>query len=192
MARNKAYTVKYRRKRNSQTDYKYRLRLLKSRKPRLVIRKFLNNTTAQIIEYNGKGDEIVASAYSKELRNYGWKAGISSLPSAYLLGLLIGKKALSKKINFCIADIGLNPSVKGSLIYAVLKGALDAGLEIPHNEKILPDDKRICGNHIEEYAKRIKKTEIYQKQFSSYIKNNVNPEDITKEFEKIKAKILEK
>jgi hypothetical protein len=38
--------------------------------------------------------------------------------------------------------------VKGSRIYAALKGAVDAGLEIPYNPEVLPDDSRISGEHI--------------------------------------------
>ena len=35
-------------------------------------------------------------------------------------------------------DIGMNISINKSRLYAVLKGALDAGMNIPHNEKALP------------------------------------------------------
>jgi hypothetical protein len=45
-------------------------------------------------------------------------------------------------------DIGLNPPIKGSRIYAALKGVVDSGLDIPHSPDILPDDSRISGEHI--------------------------------------------
>ena len=191
MAKNRRFTVQYRRKRNKQTDYGQRLKLLKSKKPRLVIRKNLNNITAQITEYTNKGDKIIVSAYPKELRKLGWKFNLSNLPSSYLLGLLIGKKAKEKNIDYCILDIGLHPSIKGSSVYALLKGALDSGLKIPHNEKNFPDEKRITGQHISEYAKKIRDSEQYKKQFSYYIKNHIDMENIIKEFEKTKSKLLE-
>jgi large subunit ribosomal protein L18 len=40
--------------------------------------------------------------------------------------------------------------VKGSKIFAVLKGVLDAGIKCPHGEGMFPDEKRIHGKHIEE------------------------------------------
>ena len=55
---------------------------------------------------------------------------------------------MKKSINNAVLDIGLNVSTKGSRIYAALKGAIDSGLKIPHNKDILPDEKRIKGNHI--------------------------------------------
>ena len=50
MAENKKFTVRFRRRRENKTDYRRRLRLLVSRKQRLVIRKGLKNITAQIID----------------------------------------------------------------------------------------------------------------------------------------------
>jgi hypothetical protein len=47
-----------------------------------------------------------------------------------------------------ILDVGLNPPVKGSKIYAALKGAIDAGIKVPHDPEILPDEARISGEHI--------------------------------------------
>jgi len=192
MAENKKFTVRFRRRRENKTDYRRRLRLLVSRKQRLVIRKGLKNITAQIIDYNKDGDRVIVSANAAELRKLGWKGHLSNIPSSYLLGLLIGKKAKSKNIQYCILDSGINPSIKGSKIYTVLKGAIDSGLKIPYNENILPDEKRISGQHIQDYAKKLKNSGSYEKQFSGYIKNNLDVEDITKEFEKIKAKIMEK
>ena len=49
------------------TDYKKRLRLLASNKPRLVVRRSLRHSIAQIIEYNEKGDKVLVSATTREL-----------------------------------------------------------------------------------------------------------------------------
>ena len=58
--------------------------------------------------------------------------------SAYLTGYLCGKKALKEGIEGAVLDLGLKTSINGSKIYAALKGAVDAGMNIPHNESILP------------------------------------------------------
>jgi len=55
MATGPTYLVKFRRRRKNITDYRKRLKLLKSKKPRLVVRRFLNNIIAQITLYNEKG-----------------------------------------------------------------------------------------------------------------------------------------
>jgi len=141
--------VEYKRKREGKTDYKIRLKLLTSKKPRLVIRKSLKNIIAQITLYDQKGDKVVTSAHTNELKKLGWKFSRSNLPAAYLLGKLIGKKAISKNIKEAILDIGLSPSVKGSIFYAVLKGAVDSGLKIPCSKEILPSEDRIKGKHIQ-------------------------------------------
>ena len=47
-------------------------------------------------------------------------------------------------------DIGLAASSGGSRAYAALKGMIEAGLEIPHSEDVLPSEGRINGEHIDE------------------------------------------
>jgi putative ABC transport system ATP-binding protein len=84
----------------------------------------------------------------KELKKIGWTFACDNLPAAYLTGLLIGKRSLDKKITDAVLDSGLHTSVKGSRVYAVVKGAKDAGLNVPVNEEILPSEERIKGEHI--------------------------------------------
>ena len=60
------YHVKPRRRREGKTNYRKRLKLLRSRKVRVVIRKSLKNTQIQLIEYKEDGDNILASANSIE------------------------------------------------------------------------------------------------------------------------------
>jgi len=145
------YHVKPRRRREGKTDYKKRLRLLKSRKVRMVIRKSINNTQVQFVEYKEGGDSILATANSNELVNkYNWKFSTSATPAAYLTGLLAGKRAKDKGINECILDIGRYIPVTGSKIFASLKGVIDAGIDCPHNEEKLPDENRISGKHIDD------------------------------------------
>jgi len=158
------YKMPFKRRRLEKTDYQKRLKLLSSGKPRLVVRKSLNYITAQILGFDKKGDKTLAGVTSKELKKLGWKFACDNLPAAYLTGLLIGKKAMKKKINEAILDAGLYPSTKGSRIYATAKGTIDAGLKLPIGEEILPSEDRIKGKHISN--------------------------DVEKGFEKIKQKIL--
>lgn len=141
----------FKRKRLGKTNYRKRLRLLLANKPRLVIRKSLKNILAQIVEYDGKGDKVILSAHSSELKKYGGEGNKGNIPASYLVGLLIGNKAKKKNIKELVLDIGLQKSVKGSRIYSLLKGCVDAGLSIPHSKEILPTEDRIKGAHIKNF-----------------------------------------
>lgn len=192
MANGKHYVVKYRRKLEGKTDYNLRLSLLKSRKHRLVVRKSLHYMTAQIVDYEPAGDKVIATVNSKALEKLGWSYSKNSLPAAYLTGLLLGH--LTKdNVKTAIVDIGRNVSNKESRLFAVVKGALDAGLEIPTSNEILPREDRVNGSHIVTYAKELSKDkEAYNKQFSGYVKQKLSPEKITEVFEKVKEAILKK
>jgi len=181
------YRLPFRRRLKKKTDYKKRLKLLYSKENRLVIRKSLKHMRAQIISFDFKGDKILVSASSQDLKKLGWDYTSNNIVSSYLVGLLIGKKALKKNIKKAILDIGLHKSVKGSKLYSVLKGAIDAGLSIPHSTEILPTEERITGKHIIEYAQKLKKEskKEYKKQFSKS-----QPEKIQEMFDKVKAKIM--
>lgn len=148
-------TIK-RRRREGKTDYKKRLKLLSSNKPRLVIRKSLKYIRAQVIEFSEEGDKTLVAASSEELKKLGWKFNFDNLPAAYLTGLLIGKKALKKGIKETVLDAGLYTSSKSNRIYATAKGAVDAGLKVPISEEVLPKEERIRGMHIANYIKKFK------------------------------------
>lgn len=180
---------KLKRRLEKKTDYYQRLELLKSGLPRLVVRKSLKNILAQVVKYDPQGDRVLTSAITKELRKYGWKGG-NNLPAAYLTGLLVGLKAKKLGINKMILDIGLRRSTKGNSIYAVAKGCLDAGIEIPIGSEVIPSEDRISGKHIENYAKLLKEKGMYEKFFSQVLKNGLKPEEISKHFEEVKRNIL--
>ena len=191
MRRMKIRIVPHRRRREQRTDYRQRLRLLKSRKPRFVVRASVNSITCQIISHDPKGDRTLVSATSLELKKHGWKGHTGNIPAAYLTGFLCGQKAKKHKVKEAILDMGLHISVKGSRIYASLKGAIDSGLDIPHSSDILPSEDRIKGAHISSYANLLKKEnpEKYGKRFSAYLKGSLQPEDLAKHFEEVKAKL---
>lgn len=185
------YRVVYRRKREGRTNYKKRLKLLVSNKLRLVVRKTLNNIIVSVVSFDSKGDKVVVCAHSAELKKMGWKYKGSNIPSAYLTGLIAGKKAMEKNINDLVLDIGLNPSVSGSKIYAALAGVIDAGIKVAHNPEILPNEDRLKGKHIHDYANKLKEDkERFDKQFNSYNKTGVDPLNIVNDFNKVKESIL--
>ncbi|MBW2982257.1 50S ribosomal protein L18 [Candidatus Woesearchaeota archaeon] len=187
----KTYNVQFRRKREGKTNYKKRLKLLLAGKPRLVIRPSLKNIIVQIIEYHPKGDKVIVAAHSSELDKLGWKFNKGNMPAAYLTGLLAGQKGKDNGVKETILDIGLASPVKGSRIFACLKGVIDGGIKVPVSEEILPKEDRIKGSHITKYAESIKgKENEYSKKFSEYIKLNIDPLQISKIFEEIKKQII--
>ncbi len=189
--KNKIYAVQYRRKRAGKTDYRKRLKLLMPGKPRLVLRKTLHNFIVQIAQYEPNGDTIVTGAGSAGLKKYGWNYSGNSVSAAYLTGLIAGMKAKESGIKEAVADIGLQNSKKGARVYAALKGFADSGIKIPYSEEIMPEQSRIEGKHIEQYAKILKENpEAYKKQFSGYIKKGLNPEKISEDFKKTKEAIM--
>ena len=121
------YTVQFRRKRDGSTNYRKRLKILVSNKPRLVARRSLKNMQASIVDYSSKGDVVRVAAHSAQLKKFGWQYNTGNLPAAYLVGFALGKKAKKAKIENVILDIGLNKSIKGARVYALLAGALDDG-----------------------------------------------------------------
>jgi len=169
------------------TDYRKRLSLLRSRSPRVVVRKSLKHISMQIVEYSMQGDKVIASAHTKELVKQGWKGGTDNISAAYLCGLLLAKKAKAK--GRVIADLGLYPNVHGSKLYAALKGVVDGGLKLSLGEEVVPDESRLKGEHIAKYAAMLKGSDAYKTRFSRYIKVGLAPEDITTHFDEIRKKI---
>ncbi len=191
MAKNASYRVKLRRRREGKTDYQARKALVTSRKPRLVTRASIKNVEVQIIIAKPHGDMVLASANSRELiKSYGWRAPTGNIPAAYLTGLLCGLKAKAADIKEVILDIGLVSPTKGSKIFAVLSGVVDAGVEVPHSEdKIVKE--RMRGEHIAKYAKSLGAgSEEYTAKFSQYTAQDVAPEKIAEHFTKVKADIM--
>lgn len=190
MATGPTYQVKFRRRREGKTNYYRRRRLLQSRRPRLVVRKTNMNTLVQIINANVVGDMTVASATATELSNHGWSAGTGNLPAAYLTGFLAGLRAKNRGVKEAILDVGLNPPIKGSRVYAALKGVVDAGLEVPHNPDILPSDDRIAGEHIVSSYDHFSSIEGTM-MFSKIGKKKTTITSIPKQVETVKKALLE-
>jgi large subunit ribosomal protein L18 len=146
MARKASDRVPFRRRREGKTNYRYRLAQVKSGKPRAVVRKSLTKTTVQFIAFDYAGDKVIAQATSTELKKFGWEGSTTNITSAYLTGLLAAQRAKGKKVNEAVLDIGLHSPIKGSKMFASLKGILDGGVDVPHGEEILPSDEDVAKN----------------------------------------------
>ncbi|MHA2323970.1 MAG: 50S ribosomal protein L18 [Promethearchaeota archaeon] len=186
MARGPRYRRPFRRHFEGKTDYQKRLKLLKSRKLRVVVRASNNNIRVQIVQSKMGGNKVLISAFSKELvSKYGWAASTGNMPASYLTGYLAGTKAKNSNIQSAIFDLGI--FYHRNRVLAACKGVIDAGINIPYHEEFFSVglEERIKGNHIENYAKKLKSDdpEKYEKIFSSYLKKkNVNPLKISQVF----------
>ncbi|BES81292.1 50S ribosomal protein L18 [Pyrodictium abyssi] len=194
MAHGPRYKVPRRRRREGKTNYYKRYVMVLSGKPRLVVRRTNKYIWVQVIIAKPQGDVTIAAAHSRELvKRYGWLGGTKNTSAAYLTGMLAALRALKAGIGYAVLDIGLHRPVRGSRVFAALKGAVDAGLEVPHSEEILPEEYRIRGEHIAKYAAMLaqENPELYERRFSLYLKRGLRPEDLPKHFEEVKSKILE-
>ncbi|KIY93440.1 60S ribosomal protein L5 [Monoraphidium neglectum] len=131
-------------------------------KYRLVVRFSNKDVTCQVVYASIAGDVVVAAAYAHELPKYGLSVGLKNYAAAYCVGLLLARRVLTKfglaehyagqeepdgedynvdpvedgpRPFSCLLDAGLKRTSTGSKTFAALKGALDGGLDIPHNEK---------------------------------------------------------
>lgn len=194
MGKGPRYRVPFRRRRERRTDYRKRKAMILSGYPRLVVRGSLKHMSTQIILATPEGDRTVLAATSKELKGYGWKAPCGNLPAAYLTGFLLGGKAKASHIDNAILDMGLKGATKGSRTFAVLKGVVDADIEVPHGEGVLPEEARISGSHIATYAEMLTQTEMegFQQRFATYLAAGVRPELLPEHFQRVKTNVIER
>lgn len=183
------YTSTFRRIRERKTNYRKREKLLIGKKDFVTVNVSDQNVSAQLIRPDLLGDKVMASVHSNELLSYGWKGSRKNIPSCYLVGLLLGKKCIQKKITRAILYIGKRHFT--TKIAACLKGMSEAGLEMPFSEEILPTEERIQGNHIAEYAKKIKfNDDLYKSRFSSNLGSGLEPEKYPNHFSEVKDRIV--
>lgn len=183
------YTSTFRRIRERKTNYRKREKLLVGKKDFVTVNVSDQNISAQLIRPDLLGDKVMASVHSNELLSYGWKGSRKNIPSCYLVGLLLGKKCLQKKISSAILYIGKRHFT--TKIAACLKGLSEAGLELPYSEDILPSEDRIQGNHIADYAKILKtNNDVYKSRFSSNLGSGLEPEKYPSHFSEVRDKIV--
>ena len=191
MANGPRYRVKLKRRRQGKTNYYRRRTLLKSGQIRLVIRRSTKHIRVQFVESRPNGDIILSAATSVQLKDFGWDITGGNIPAAYITGYLAGKKALKTGIDAAILDTGLQINSVGSRIYAALKGIIDAGVSIPVNEKIFPQEEVLQGSHIKiisDFLKSEDKKE-FEKRFAKYQKAKIKPGELPKLVESSKAAI---
>jgi large subunit ribosomal protein L18 len=143
------YRVHFRRRREGKTDYRVRLRLLKSGTERAVVRISDRRVQVSIVRYDPAGDRVVAVADSRELSALAFPAAsLRSTPAAYLTAYLAGLRAKAAGAETAVLDLGLRHPTQGGRLAAALKGLLDAGLAIPHGEERFPSVDRLNGTHL--------------------------------------------
>jgi large subunit ribosomal protein L5e len=99
----KRYQVKYRRRRECKTDYRARRTMCLQDKTkygapkyRFVVRITNRDVITQVVHPKVAGDDVIMSAYSHELKNYGINLGLTNYAAAYATGLLCARRTLTK------------------------------------------------------------------------------------------------
>lgn len=176
-----------------------------------------------------EGDHILSAAYAHELPRYGIKVGLTNFAAAYATGLLLARRTL-KQLQLdevyvgkesadgeffevepqgerrpfrAYLDVGLARTTTGNKVFAAMKGAVDGGVDIPHNEKRFPKyskeegfkpeelRRRIFGQHIAEYMRMLAEEDksAYEARFSQYIKAGVGPDDLEEMYKQAHERI---
>jgi len=143
------YRVHFRRRREGKTDYRVRLRLLKSDTPRAVVRFSDRRVHVSIVRFDPVGDRVLAAAESAELGRVGFpENSLSTTPAAYLTAYLAGLRSKSAGAASVVLDTGIRHPTEGGRLSAALKGLLDAGVQVPHGEGHFPSKERLNGAHL--------------------------------------------
>ncbi|MEC9120606.1 MAG: 50S ribosomal protein L18 [Candidatus Thermoplasmatota archaeon] len=153
MAYGKNQRLRFKRRRNGETDYRRRMKMLRGGFARAVVRVTNTQTICQLVNYEPTGDKVKISIDGRTLvEKYGWPIDASrkSIPASYISGFAMAKAAIAAGHKEAVLDIGLAASTPGNRVFAALKGMVDAGMEIPYGESVLPNDDRINGSHIDD------------------------------------------
>lgn len=195
-------------------------------KYRFVVRFSNKDVTCQVVYAAIAGDVVVAAAYAHELPKYGLKVGLNNYSAAYATGLLLARRVLTKfgladtykgqeepdgedylveaadegpRPFYCLLDAGLKRTSTGSKTFGALKGALDGGLNIPHNEKRFVGwtkeegleaevlKKYIYGGHVAEYMEEMEEEdpEKYNRHFAKYIEEGLDADSLEELYTKV-------
>lgn len=200
-------------------------------KYRFIVRQTNKDVICQVAYSRMQGDVIIAAAYSHELPKYGLSVGLKNYAAHYCTGLLLARRLLNKfkldklyegqaevdgaEFNVeplddepapfrCYLDVGLTRTTTGNKVFGALKGAVDGGLDIPHNCKRFPgydnesNDfsaethcKYIFGGNVQDYMEELKNDDedTYAKQFSRYIKAGIEADQLEELYEKVHSAI---
>jgi len=195
-------------------------------KYRLVVRFSNKDITCQVVYAAIAGDVVVAAAYAHELPRYGLSVGLTNYSAAYATGLLLARRMLTKfgladtykgqeepdgedynveqvddgpRPFYCLLDAGLKKTSTGSKTFGALKGALDGGLDIPHNEKRFVGyekeggldaeilKKYIFGGHVAEYMEEMEEEdpEKYNSHFAKYIEEDLDADSLEDKYKEV-------
>jgi len=151
-----------RRRQEGRTDYGKRVKLLKSEKPRLVVRRTNRYIIAQYTLSEDARDKIVFGITSKALLKYGWpeefRGSLKSVSAAYLTGFLMGKQIQKQKLEQPIIDLGMLRMQHKNKLFSFIKGIIDSGIEISCKEEAFPEEERIEGKNLkEDFSKHFSK-----------------------------------
>jgi large subunit ribosomal protein L18 len=183
------HTIK--RIRQHKTNYRKRAAILVGRHHFITVKVSNQNVLTRLLDPDIKGDKVLATAHSRELVKQGWNGSLNSLPACYLTGILLGKKCLEKNFDSGVLYTGMNPFT--SRVAACLKGIVDGGVHVPASEDSFPEQDRLDGNHIADYAKFLQKDKSkYESRFSLLLKNGLKPEDYPSHVQKIKSALMER
>jgi len=202
-------------------------------KNRLIVRISNKDVTAQIAYARIEGDYVLAAAYSHELPKYGIKNGLTNYAACYSTGLLLARRILQKfgmderytgkeeadgemyevednetgpGAFRAHLDVGLARTTTGAKVFAVMKGVVDGGVEVPHSEKRFPGydpeskeldasilRKHILGQHVADYMSLLmeKDEDSFKKQFSRYAKLGITSDELEDLYKNAHAKIRE-
>jgi len=202
-------------------------------KNRMIVRISNKDVTAQIAYARIEGDVVISSAYSHELPKYGVTCGLTNYAACYCTGLLLARRTLAN-INladryegqvevdgemFSVEDndsgpgafrahldVGLARTTTGAKVFAVMKGAVDGGIDCPHSEKRFPGydaesgefnhevlRDHIFGKHVANYMRQLleEDEEAYKRQFSKYVKEGVTADELEDIYKNAHQKIRE-
>ncbi len=177
----------FRRRREFKTDYGRRKRILLSKLPFIYVYESNRYVWAQVNVPAKDGDRTIVQANSKDIIKGGWHFSGKNYPAFYLIGLLLGKRAVEKGTNEAILYTGLKAYRENSKVMALIKGAIDAGFKIRVDEKTLPSEDLISGKTISAYAIQLREGGYEGNQFSRVI---ASIDNMNVKFNEMKGKIL--
>jgi len=203
-------------------------------KYRFVVRLTNKDVICQIFSSDIEHDICIASAYSHELKRYGLTVGLTNYAAAYATGLLLARRIDAKfKLGYkgslavdgkeyhvkedpsagmapfkALLDVGLARTTTGARVFGALKGAVDGGLNIPHNVRRFPGSikpeegkkweydakvhrKYIFGGHVADYMRQLSEADpaAYKRQFSKFVAAGITADKLEKLYQAAHAAI---
>ncbi|MGC8558487.1 MAG: 50S ribosomal protein L18 [Nitrososphaeria archaeon] len=177
----------FRRRKEFKTDYRRRKKVILSKMPFIYAFESNRYVWAQVNIPTKQGDRTVAQANSKDIIKGGWQFSGKNYPAFYLVGLLLGKRAVGAGLKEVILYTGLKAFRKDSKLMALVKGATEGGLIVRVDQSVFPSDELISGKGIANYALKLKEANYTGLQFSKVGGKFDNMDAI---FNDVKEKVL--